>query len=564
MTKAIPTFDVGSVHVARIAAARVARQTAQAAGAAESERRWDAQRDELVHRQEEMNKQIEAATIAATGTGIGALVGSIVGVAAAVAAVVVLPGVGAGLGAFLVGVGKATLGAVGAVVAGAKLGETAVSPMTTSLENDATDARTAGDQSAFDAADAKNAVAVAREEAEDARKEAKRARKVMAETRQAERNARDVKLSALAGRGGSSQISVPRGQAAAVELQHVQVLQELQDGMKLEDRLARRDAMDLRLQALEEKQDAAEEQKENATKRMFLGVLESVAQVAAAVVSGGSTVAAMAVKTASKGVALAGAATNDSAVSEAQRRAEELELSAKKSESSADDAARSKRELGERADRARDVAAQQGRAVEEEGMSIGGTPKLSLAQIQKIRAQLALDGEAESRKEERAARDEGFAKMSAAIEERRAADAAQGTAGLFKIGLAAVDLGLSAVGLADAIGAAADATSKTAGAVSDAKKLLEEAQQAIEDLRDGGVLDTLERGVAVGQAVASYAGDRAVSARRLEGEGVDLDAKRVMDRADDARSRAASDQEAARRALDAALEIQKNLAPRFA
>jgi hypothetical protein len=539
---------MNQVNLVRLTTARTTGQAARETQENKSEERNDCARAKAEHRVSELENQLEAAETREDSFFSGAIPGFLVGGSAYLGTALSfafspLPGVP--LVAILQALpGAAASGALmGSVYGGytAAVGEVlAAGADRARLEA----GKRAGD-SELGSFLAGQEIRSAEDVVAQIRKEISSIRKAVFKAVDDKRKLRNLISENVAGRGANAQILAPSGgleRAAAASLE-LSLAEELAQGRELRSANGEEAHKAVEAQQLRAKATAIE--KKNITARAWIGLGLKVIELAATCLTAGvGSVAGTLTKAVGAGVNLYGKATyqNEDALRLA-RAADELDLAVKLAKHRGGDARTRRDSLAASRERSIQVLEESQRVFEQGGKDMPGGQLMSLSSIQKVRALASIEDERSAREDEGAARAEAFEHAEAGIAARRRADDEAIDRENRAVAMAAVQFGLAFVNLGVALGQAQ-------GIVSEANaELWEEGHDAID--RGANVLD------AAGNARNTYKERRALRAAEEQG----LLEKRAEQRAEDADDAQEEARERAKRALDAAITMQRNLAP---
>lgn len=431
-------------------------------------------------------------------------------------------------------------GAVGAVVALHK-------------ENNASEAALSVSESEQAVAESENRKGQAEGSVEDTSKERARARQALRRGRDEVRETQQTLGAQLRGRGAEGALRVPGGAMAKVTSLRLETALLEEQGAHQDLREARGDALELRQEAIALRRKATEEEIAQRERKAWLGLAQAVVEIGAMVATAGATGAVGAGVKVGVGVAQAGmkGASILGSPEEARaetRAAEEKEALAKRRDRDGDLAQAQKRSFAKERDRALDAATALGQAqkVQVGGVMSGFT--INYAEIAKVRAQVAMEEARDGRRDLKVARDEELQAEQQAIEHRRSGDGELAADEAREDVFAAIGAGVSLVG---ALAGVAQLDEALKG-IKQSLKAVEVGSQVV-----SAGSNAAQAGIKLADDDDSRAFERKADEARLEGKKA---AGKISD-AEDLRDRAEED---ARRTLDAAVAMQRNLTPQLA
>ncbi|MBK6683723.1 MAG: hypothetical protein IPG45_04565 [Deltaproteobacteria bacterium] len=427
-------------------------------------------------------------------------------------------------------------GAVGAVVALHK-------------DNNASEAALGVSESEQAVAESENRKGQADGSVEDTSKERARARQGLRRGRDEVRETQQTIGAQLRGRGADGTLRVPGGAMAKVTSLRLETALLEEQGANQDLREARGDALELRQEAIALRRKATEEEIAQRERKAWLGLAQAVVEVGAMVATAGASGAVnVGVNIAQAGMKAASILGSPEEARAETRAAEDKEALAKRRDRDGDLAQAQKRSVAKDRDRALDAATALGQAqkVQVGGVMSGFT--INYAEIAKVRAQVAMEEARDGRRDLKVARDEELQAEQQAIDHRRSGDSELAADESRDDVFAAIGAGVSLVG---ALAGVAQLDEALKG-INQTLKAVEVGSQAA-----SAGSNAAQAGIKLADDDDSRAFERKADEARLEGKKA---AAKISD-AEDLRDRSEED---ARRTLDAAVAMQRNLTPQLA
>lgn len=416
-------------------------------------------------------------------------------------------------------------------------------------DNNASEAALRVSESEQAVAESENRKGQAEGAGDDTSKERARARQALRRGREEVRETQQTIGAQLRGRGADGTLRVPGGAMAKVTSLRLETALLEEQGANQDLREARGDALELRQEAIALRRKATEEEIAQRERKAWLGLAQAVVEVGALVVTAGASGAVnVGVGVAQAGMKAASLLGSPEEARAETRAAEDKEALAKRRDRDGDLAQAQKRSVAKDRERALDAATALGQAqkVQVGGVMSGFT--INYAEIAKVRAQVAMEEARDGRRDLKVARDEELQAEQQAIEHRRSGDSEWAADESRDDVFAAIGAGVSLVG---ALAGAAQ--------LDQALKGIEQSLKAVEvgsQVASAGG-NAAQAGIKLADDDDSRAFERKADEARLEGKKA---ARRISD-AEDLRDRAEED---ARRTLDAAVAVQRNLTPQLA
>lgn len=540
---------MNDVNLVRMQAARSTGKAARDTMDDKAEERSDCAEAKADQKVDALENQLEAAAGREKAFFGGLIAGDLFGAASFMANLVSLTAtpLGVPLDVLLRGLGSSVLAGLGTAAAGSGL-SSAVNEVAFSAPatRRALELEKRSGASDLGAKLAGQEIRSAEELLQTARKEISKIRKAVHKATDDRRRLRTALTDNLSGRGGLIQIGTPGSSALdRATAGYLELMQAEELAAKNELAQSTRDEARSAIEAQQHRARAADIRKRNVTALAWIGLGIQVADLAAQICTlGGASIASAAVKLGGAGANAAGKAFfKDSKATKHDRWADEFDLAAKRASHEAGDARSRLKSATASLERTFDALWDAVRTIEQGGTHMPVGQVMNLGAIQKVRAQSSLEEEQDARADEGVAREEEVEHAEAAIESRKVADqhaAAREERGLM---LAFAQVGAAAAGLGGAIGSYTGAiTEETSRVISAGGELATSGTNAV--LTWVGLEgDTSER-VALRQA-----------------ETLKLREKQAEGRAEDADDAQEAARDRAKRALDAALTMQRNLAP---
>ena len=549
------------VHGIRLLSGQAGMKAARESLQAESSRRYEAEHEKSAARRDKLTNELEAQNKCNFGMVIGAL--AVIPGALTVAGIASLTAASVGVSGL-----AAVVGVVSSVI-----GSTAMAGLTLSqLGNAFGEVAALGDRG--DAEAAGREVALLEHEIGSSESKIEAEKASIAEDRRAVRKVRRAVREELSQQreddasfqatlaGGGRRATLTRGAGAGAAVLAASNASALADESvaRGEQRAALAEAQELRNQVLHQRQEASRKRESNAKARAWLGLTTRVVELAGTFVSGGGLqIAGAAIKVAGGAGGIANALIRDTAARELDLSAARLSLAAKEQNQRAADAGEKANAAAQQAERSAEAARATNQSVRGEGDSMGATI-MGLGEVQKIRAKMALEEEKGARAEARSIREESFGLEEKALEAKMEGDAQASASELRNLIFASVGAGLSltSFGLTSVpeLDGALNGTKTAGGAVGGlSKATLEMAKEVAK------AVDATSEAAKVANAGITYLANRSMRESYLDQEKIQLEAKRVENEAADMKDRADEAREQARRSLDAALAVQRDLRP---